>query len=360
MKILVIMKRFGANKDMVIENFGRQIRLFEHLAKKHKIDFFCPDYTKKESKIISRNETRYIIKKVSLLSLLPFYNTLKNLIKNEKYDVIVATTDPLIGILGYSMSKNFRVPLIYDLQDIYAAYGAYKIPFVSYLDKKAVKNADVVLTVSESLRRYISKFRKKNTYVIQNGIDLGLFKEIDKKTARKKLNLPLKGKIIIYTGEISKDKGVDSLIEAFKEVKKIIPNIFLLLSGKVKGNINVNQNAVIYEKYSKREEVITALNAADIAIIPNTRSIFSKYCFPYKLFEYMAVGLPIVATNIGDVALFLKNFEGSLCKPNDVEDLKSKIIIQLKKDKVDYKKIVKNHSWLKLSKKIGNILEMLK
>jgi len=46
------MKRFGANKDMVIQDFGRQIRLFENL-KQHKIDFLCPDYTKKENKDIT-------------------------------------------------------------------------------------------------------------------------------------------------------------------------------------------------------------------------------------------------------------------------------------------------------------------
>ena len=56
MKLLVVMKRFGANKDMVLDNFGRQIHLFEPLAKKHKIDFFCPDYTKKESKTIIKME----------------------------------------------------------------------------------------------------------------------------------------------------------------------------------------------------------------------------------------------------------------------------------------------------------------
>ena len=61
MKLLVIMKRFGANKDMVMENFGRQIRLFENLTKKHKIDFFCPDYTKKESKTLERNGIKYFI-----------------------------------------------------------------------------------------------------------------------------------------------------------------------------------------------------------------------------------------------------------------------------------------------------------
>jgi len=47
-KILVLMKRFGSNKDMVKENFGREIRLFEQLSRKYDIDFLCFDYNKKQ------------------------------------------------------------------------------------------------------------------------------------------------------------------------------------------------------------------------------------------------------------------------------------------------------------------------
>src|SRR3989344_3003245 len=65
MKILVIMKRFGANKDMVLKNFGRQIRLFENLAKEHQIDFLCPDYTNRENKTIKKNGLRFFIVPVS-------------------------------------------------------------------------------------------------------------------------------------------------------------------------------------------------------------------------------------------------------------------------------------------------------
>ena len=66
MKILVIMKRFGANKDMVMQNFGRQVRMFENLAKKHQIDFLCPDYTRKESKIVEKNGLRFFVVPVSM------------------------------------------------------------------------------------------------------------------------------------------------------------------------------------------------------------------------------------------------------------------------------------------------------
>jgi len=207
MKILVIMKRFGANKDMVMQNFGRQIRLFELLAKKHKIDFFCPDYKKGDSKIVERKGIRFIIKPIGPFSTIKSISYLNKLIKKEKYDIIVATTDPIIGILGYYYSKKYRIPLVYDLQDNFEVYSSYKIPFIRYFDKKVIKNAEVVLSVSNTLKKYISSFRNKSIYVIQNGVDLNLFKDINKTKARKTLNLPLKSKIITYIGNIDKFRG---------------------------------------------------------------------------------------------------------------------------------------------------------
>ena len=75
MKILVVMKRFGANKDMVIQDFGRQIRLFENL-KQHKIDFLCPDYTKKENKDVKLHNMDFYIKNKTNL-----YKNLKLFVK---------------------------------------------------------------------------------------------------------------------------------------------------------------------------------------------------------------------------------------------------------------------------------------
>jgi len=357
MKILVIMKRFGANKDMVMQDFGRQIRLFEPLAKKHKIDFFCPDYTKKESKIINRKNIRFIITPITIFSTYKFMHSLKRLIKKEKYGIIIATTDPLIGILSYFYSKKFKIPLVYDLQDNFEIYDTYKLPFISYLDKKAVKNADVVLTVSQSLKDYISRFRKKTTYVIQNGIELNPFKKTSKNSARKKLNLPLKSKIIIYVGEISKYKGADIMLQAFEKVRKQTHDTYLLLSGKILNNINIKKPNIIFEELPKREEVVMALNASDIALIPNIENPFSKYCFPYKVLEYMAADLPIVATSIGDVKMLLSRQKNSLCMPGNADDMADKIIANLKaKKKISYKNYLNQFSWENLAGKVDSTI----
>ena len=357
MKILVIMKRFGANKDMVGENFGRQIRLFENLAKKHRIDFFCPDYVKKESDTIIRKGIRYIVRPVSLILVFSLYSSLKELIKKESYDVIVASTDSLIGIIGYKLSKKFNIPLIYDLQDNFESYDTYKIPFVKHFDRKVLRRADAVITVSESLKKYISKIRDGPIYIIQNGIDLKLFKITNKVISRKKLKLPLKSKIIVFIGHIEKLKGGQILIDAFNIIRDGYPDTYLLLSGKIGNDVDINKKNVIYRKFPKREEVVLGINAADVAVLPNPVNIFTKYCFPYKLLEYMACNVSIVATDVGDVAGLLKKYDGSLCKPNDALDLAQKIMGKLQlDDRINYRKYLREFDWRILSMKMEKII----
>ncbi len=361
MKLLVVMKRFGANKDMVLGNFGRQVRLFEPLAKKHKIDFFCPDYTKKESREIVKNNIRYIIRPASLLGYIKLFNSLKTIIKKEMYDAIVATTDPTLGILCYKLSKKYNIPLVYDLQDNFESYGTYKLPFVKRLDRKVLREADAVLTVSGTLKGYISKIRKKPIYVINNGVDLGLFKSIGKNKARKKLSLPKNAKIIVFIGHLEKLKGADLLLGAFKKIREEIPDSYLLISGKIGKGVDIGQKNIIFRDFPKREEVVLGINAADVAVLPNPVNAFTKYCFPYKLLEYMACKAPIVATDIGDVSLVLKKYPGSLCRPNDVNDLAKKIIAQLGENrKVNYGKEVESRKWGALADKIDKVISQLK
>ncbi len=356
MKILVIMKRFGANKDMPMQDFGRQIRLFENL-KEHKIDFLCADFRKSKPKKLSRNKIDYYIEPLSVFNFNKFLKKLNDLIKAENYDIIVASTSPIIGIIAYRYSRRHNIPMLYDLQDSFAAYDEYKIPFMGIIDKNIIKKSDLVICVSESLRKKIFSFRKKSMYVIQNGIEKSLFKPIDMDTARKKLRLPLKSKIIVYIGHLETLKGANILLDSFNKVRGFYPDSYLLLSGKIEKGIDINQKNIIFREFPKREDIVLAINSADVAVIPNTANEFSKYCFPYKLAEYMACKVPIVATHIGDVSLMLKKYPGSLCRP-DAYDMATKIIGKLKRyERVGYAKELKGLDWKVLSKKLNKIIK---
>ena len=105
-----------------------------------------------------------------------------------------------------------------------------------------------------------------------------------------------------------------------------------------------------------QDKIVRLINAADVAVVPNREDEFTKYCFPYKVVEYMACNTPIVATKLGDVELMLKGYKDSLCMPDDEDDMCKKIRIQLKKGKIDYRKKLKNNTWNNIAYKFHKIL----
>lgn len=354
------MKRFGTNKDLVMENFGRQVRIFEELKNLgHNVDFLCMDYKKLESKMVRKNGISYFIEPFGMGKFNSFLKKLNFLLKHNRYDVLVGTTSPALGIIGYYYSKRHKIKFAYELQDAYDIYGEYKIPLLRLIDRYVVKNSDVVICVSNTLKKRIRKYRKKPIYVVQNGIEGNLFKPLDRIKCRKNLNLPKGAKIIVYVGLISKIKGFDVLLSSFEKLRKRYEDCILLVSGKVDKGIELNHENLIFKELAKRTQVVDAINAADVAVIPNPRNMFTEFCFPYKLVEYMACKVPIVATQVGDTGLLLKGYEGSLCMPSDSNDLAEKIIAKLEKaSRVDYGKDLQKFKWEILGRKFERALIM--
>ena len=368
--------------DIIGEDFGRQTRLFSALKKlKHDIDFFVADYRKFEKKNMKLHGINIAIRPFGILYFLSFMKNLydvlksyrnfvsgelknKKLLSNKKYDVLIATSDPLWGFIGYIFSKKHKVKFIYDLHDNYETYATYKLPFFGHINNFVIKNADLVTTVSYTLKDKIKNIRKNNVFVIQNGFDDKLFKPLNKAKCRKLLKLPKNGKIIAYAGTIQRSQGLDILIDAFKNLKNKIGNIYLVLAGKFfRGEdkfIDLKQDKIIYLGSLPQDKIVLLINAADVAVVPNPDNDFTRYCFPYKVVEYMACNIPIVATNIGDISKLLSKHKDSLCKPNNINDMANKIRIQLNKYRINYRKAAMSNTWSSIAKKLDKILKQIK
>lgn len=355
-RILVLMKRFGSNKDMVKGDFGREIRLFENLGKKYDIDFICPDYRLHENFNFRRNYINFYVISVSLYNPFHLINQVHRLVKQKHYDIIIPTSEPLIGIIGYYFAKKYNIPIIYEVQDNYEMYDSYRIPSVRFLDYRVIKNSDYVFYSNYPLMKKYRFLRKSKVVVIENGVDPSVFKIIQRKKARKLLNIDEAIKLVTYTGSISKDRGLDILIDAVAKLRKNDSSIYLLLSGKVDKDININHPFIIYKELPTRKELVLALNASNVLVIASTDNEFTRYCFPQKLFEYMAVNVPIVATAVGDVVRIQKPFKDSLCRPGDSKSLMNKIKLQLKKGRVNYRSASMHYTWQKLSKKLDKLI----
>ena len=357
-RILVLMKRFGSNRDMVKDNFGREIRLFEQLVSKYDIDFICPDYYFHEQFRININGVNFFVVPASFLNPFQILFAVNRMIKIGKYDLIVPTTEPILGIIGYFFAKKFSIKILYEVQDNYETYASYKLPFVKNLEYNVIKKSDFVFYSNYELMKKFRFLRKDRIGVVESGVDLKLFKLIPKDVARKALKINENIKLVTYTGSISKVRGIDLLIEAIERIREIKNNIYLLLSGKVEDNvINVQKPWIFYKELPKREQVVQALNASDVLVIPSTDNPVTRYAFPQKLFEYMSVNVPIAATAVGDVKRVLLHFKESLCMPNSADELRVRILSQLGKKSVNYRKAAANYTWEKLSKKLDKIIK---
>ena len=132
-----------------------------------------------------------------------------------------------------------------------------------------------------------NKVRVKKAKIIPCGVDISLFKEIDKIEARKKLGLSLTNKYILFS-------SFDNLVKNYPLAKK---SVDLLKEEKIK---------IIELKNHSRKEVSLLMNASDLVLVTS----FTEGS-PQFIKEAMACNRPIVTTNVGDVDWLLDGVHGA-------------------------------------------------
>lgn len=361
MKILVFTSRYTAARDIINEDFGRQVRLFEQLRKfGHKIDFFCVDYKKFENKDTKLHGINVFIRPFKPLKFFSFLSNLNEFIGNKHYDLIIATSDPLWGVIGYIIARKYKIKFVYDIQDNYLVYKSYKIPFIGFFERYVTKNSDLVMCASNILMNNAKKIRKKKTVMIPNGVDTRTFRPLDKISSRKRLKLPINAKIISYIGSIQKIQGVDILIKSFEELSKEIKNISLLIVGRIgtvyKENFDFNKEGIIYLGSLPQKWVVYAINASDVLVIPYPNNIFTDVMYaPYKIVEFMACNKPIVITDVGEMHRHFKD-KTLIAKAGSIQDLKEKIKYALKLEKLDLRGKALEFDWKNIAAKLNEVL----
>ena len=132
-------------------------------------------------------------------------------------------------------------------------------------------------------------------------------------------------KIVIgFVGSFAFWHGVELLVGVIPDIVKSVPNVHFLLIGSgeclqdVKNGVapkGLNRHITFTGKISP-ERVPLYLKAMDIGVIPNS----NVYGSPVKLFEYMAMGKPVIATKLPGVMMEFGKNNGIIFvdKPKDV------------------------------------------
>ncbi|MEM1552341.1 MAG: glycosyltransferase [Candidatus Bathyarchaeia archaeon] len=174
--------------------------------------------------------------------------------------------------------------------------------------------------------------------VLPDGVDLALFESLpSREECRRKLRLPLDHFIIGYIGRfrtLEMEKGIPELIEAMAYIPVIDGTrpLLLCVGGPMDAvpayldlarRIGLPEHRLKFVDRVPNTEVPYWIRACDIAVapFPNTKH-YAYFMSPLKLFEYMAAGVPIVATDLPSIREVLRHGENAwLVPPSDPKAL---------------------------------------
>jgi len=211
--------------------------------------------------------------------------------------------------------------------------------FADVEERVLARFADVVITVDENLA---SKYKKhhKDVVIISNYPKLSLFSE--NKISDDLKNEFERNMVLLYVGGLTKDRGTLESIQALQKIVKKVPNAKLVFLGEFKGGAEYKEEVISYvEKknfdryvefsgYVPHEDVVEYMNMAKVGTLflqPIPRYINAV---SIKLFEYMACGLPVVASNFPAISRVVKEADcGILVDPTDVDEIADAMVYML-------------------------------
>ncbi len=171
--------------------------------------------------------------------------------------------------------------------------------------------ADAILVISQSMKQlFIGEgVAAEKIHVVPNGIDLRLFAPDESKGEDVRRQLGLYGrKVVGYVGGFWPGNDLDTLLKAWQIVEPVEPEATLLLVGYGPGLLPAQKLSKALElkncvwtgrvDYSQVPRIMAAMDVGIGPYVPEALAFVS----PLKVIEYAAVGLPVVATDGGQIS----------------------------------------------------------
>lgn len=252
-------------------------------------------------------------------------------------------------------------------------------PLAKTIEKFNFSKADKIMVVSEALKQYVVKqgISNRKVVVLPNAVNSDLFNpqvaSADFLSAKLK-NQRAKKFILGFVGSLKPWHGIRLLADAFVKLYQRDKTYHLLIVGdgpekkflealQMENHLN---GAVTLVGAVPHHKIPGLIQNMDVALAPYPK-LKHFYFSPLKLFEYMAVGKPVVASNSGQIKNIIRNGEdGLLFNSGNVKSLILQIEILRNNPHLRQtlgqkaaQKVLKNYVWEKNAQRVLDTAEQL-
>lgn len=257
----------------------------------------------------------------------------------KHYKVIHVHSVPDFEVFSALVPKLFGAKVILDIHDIVPEFFA---------DKFKVSRSSILVRALKGVERLCCAFA--DHVIIANDL---WYKKLTERSVKPEkcttvLNYPCtdifprrKNRLIIgsrvimiYPGTLAVHQGLDVAVEACVKIKSVVPQFEFHMYGKgpeqerlqeQATRLNLSETVYLHGPVSM-EEISQRMAEADIGIVPKRAEGFGDEAFSTKIFEFMAVGLPVVASETTIDRFYFSNGSVLFFKSGSSDDLAEKVL----------------------------------
>jgi len=252
----------------------------------------------------------------------------------------------LYATAGARLAEKFKVPHIVELnaplaleQSAYRATGFGDL--AAQAERWTLTHADAVIVVSNELRNHVLALgvKRDKIHVMPNGVNPELFHPLRQRgSVWEERRHPLAhkpaalgrdaatksaGPVLGFVGGLRPWHGVEILPELLTRLRKRIPALRLIIAGdgQLRGALErefqrrgLTQH-VTFTGALLHEDMPEVIRQFDIALAPYPKHDHDFYFSPLKLFEYMACGVAVVASDVGQISEVVTDGKNGLLYP---------------------------------------------
>lgn len=296
-------------------------------------------------RIVNENRPITYLLKITIFMIMSGLYLTANSIK-KRYEIIHVHSIPDFLVFATFIQKLLGSKIILDIHDIIPEFYASKfnnkndsviVKSLMFVEKISIAFSDhVIISNHIWYETLLSRSVHKNKCsVILNYPDLNIFN----KTPRVRIDNKF---IMLYPGSMNWHQGLDVAIRAFAKIAPDYPNaeFHFIGEGSEKPALVALvkdlklENRIIFKESVPMEEIAKEMSEADIGVVPKRAVSFGNEAFSTKIPEFMAIGVPIIASSTKIDRLYFKDTQIMFFKSEDVDDLAQQMKIMVEGDEL--------------------------